>query len=156
MRLQNPSLLLTFAALVAICPVFGAGKPQPQPETTVSFVEEPNIPEGKAVIYFYNGIGIQEKTWILTKDGPIAVSGAGYYYSCFIDPGSMQLWPVVFQTNPSVFNTLPVPRLTPITLSIEAGQSYYVKIGDNPKWLALIPAEKAKTLGEILRSKKVE
>jgi hypothetical protein len=83
------------------------------------FVEEPNIPDGKALIYIYqpgNPVGFAS-AWtplLLAKDGPLGILPPRSYYSYLTDPGTIKFW-------------LAASESRELKVEAVAGQIYYVK-----------------------------
>ena len=140
-------LLSVLVAGALANPLFGKDE-QPKP----TFVEEPNIPEGKALVYIYmtpHLFGGGDAVWVLTKDGPAAVCSPGWYSSYFADAGPLKLWPL----DPA--KGVHGDKLTPTTADFMAGQTYYIRVNYGGP-LTIVPAEKAKTNGEVLYCKKLD
>ena len=98
------------------------------------FVEEPGIPEGKALVYIYCPKGYyiaKADADVLANEEHVAVLSHGFYFP--------------YITTPCTIDFSAVQRSTHLTLEVEAGHEYFVRIGSGMKrWeLALVSRERA-------------
>jgi hypothetical protein len=105
-RLLMIFLLLATCALIVSC----AGGP--------SFVNVEEIPEQKGLIYLYRksslfGVAIVPQIWC--NGAPIVSLKSGGYYAYFADPGK-------------TFITAKTESRTGVTIEVEPGKTYYVRL----------------------------
>jgi hypothetical protein len=127
--------------------------PEPKPPT---FIEEKNIPEGKAVIYIYRSPNVNEEfksraPLILTKEGAIGILPHSSFYALIVEPGKIKYWFVCDKSRE-------------IDVEVLSGQSYYIKVEYDynlfPQYIdlkiLLIPEQKARTEKEILYCNRIK
>jgi hypothetical protein len=128
MKRSTIAMLFIAISVGATSQVFGAP----------AFVEA-NVPEGKAIVYFYcpQGLFAVFSPLVVAKDGPIGTLPAGNYRAYISDPGTARFWLVSLNSAGLKFEAV-------------AGQVYYVKCGElsiSPGYIQptfeLTPREKA-------------
>ena len=141
-------VMFSFALFLFAGLAFGQGRGQTgqDQKKLPPFVEETNIPDGKAVLYVYRPGDLPPVGWL--KASPLIILGnelvgtltnAGYLV-CFVDPGNVKLW-IVSTSSKS------------LKMDFVAGQIYYVKGGFGysllPQYwdmsLSQVPREAGKT-----------
>jgi hypothetical protein len=102
------------------------------------FVEEPGIPEGKALIYLYCPkayYGSPVDVEVLANEEPVVVLKQGYYFPYITAPGRIDF--------------AGVQRSTQVTLDAEAGHEYFVRIGTGIKRWEFMAVHREKAMSEI-------
>ena len=102
------------------------------------FVEEPGVPEGKALVYIYCPKAYYPQpvdATVVANEKRVAVLSQGLYYTYITAPGRID------------FST--VERSTRVSLEVEAGHEYFLRIGSGIKRWELMPVHREKAMSEI-------
>ena len=102
------------------------------------FVEEPAIPEGKALVYVFCPkayYSTQVQVDVLANNEPIAVLSQGCYFPFITAPGRIDF--------------TGVQRSTHVTLDVEAGHEYFVRIGTGLKRWEFSLVQREQAMSEI-------
>jgi hypothetical protein len=127
---------------IFMSPIFG------QINQKSSFVEEPNAPEGKALIYFYMPGSLAKLTivWIMVNNKPLTIVSSGSYSPCLLDKGQIKFILMALQ-KPDIANAI-----ASVSINFEDGQTYFIKVvyGNLKPDFIIVLADEAKTNDEIL------
>jgi hypothetical protein len=157
------AVFILVLTLILASPVFGEGQGESEQtkqgtqneeaKSTTVFVEEPNIPDGMALLYLYS---IQPFPytcqWVAyTRDGPIAWFANETYFPYYVTPGKIRFWAIGTGGDHSLH-----PQLM-LSVEVEAveGQTYFLKgmlptsYGPKTTFLSIIPREQARS--EIIK-----
>ena len=102
------------------------------------FVEEPGIPEGKALVYIYCQKAYLRSSVdadVLANEEHVGVLSQGTYFP--------------YITKPGMINFAAVQRSTNVMLAVEAGHEYFIRIGTGTKRWEFAMVHREQAMGEI-------
>ena len=123
------TLLFVIVTFLIVTAPLGAGP---------KFVEESGIPEGKALVYIYCPKAFYSQpveATVTANEQHVAVLAQGLYFPYITAPGRID------------FST--VERSTRVTLEVEEGHEYFIRIGSGMKRWELMLVHREKAMSEL-------